>query len=301
MARYSKNRRGRKCNGAKPPATGDVFSEPEATPPPSSAQDAPSEETDATSSTTVLRSPVQIPQDAVEVHWIPASVGSVIHIPGGRGARVIQFHDSEGRIVEVPFCHDDHLIGDTDSTQVSSWQSHSQLYGWKENLGLFRWRWRKRRYLSEISLFIVETMVFVTRYQMTWTQCICLHSDQPEVENLTQVPTGEDEPLVLTSVIDAEGNEETVRARYDSADVAGLLKMEHPIVQQQQQQEPYQLPQPLQSATSSATSDVTEDPPSYVTLEVVPSSDTYGLDEVGKKWLMRNYTHLTTQLQLTQA
>ena len=103
------------------------------------------------------------------------------------------------------------------------------------------------------------------------------------MENLTQVPTGEDEPLVLTSVIDAEGNEETVRARYDSADVAGLLKMEHPIVQQQQQQEPSQLPQPLQSATSSATSDVTEDPPSYVTLEVVPSSDTYGLDEVGKK------------------
>ena len=50
---------------------------------------------------------VEIPEDAVEVHWITASAGSVIQIPGGRGAQFIQFQDQDGRIVELPICEDD--------------------------------------------------------------------------------------------------------------------------------------------------------------------------------------------------
>ena len=47
---------------------------------------------------TVSGGNVQVTQTTVEVHWIPASAGSVIQIPCGRAAQIIRICD-DGRIV----------------------------------------------------------------------------------------------------------------------------------------------------------------------------------------------------------
>lgn len=49
------------------------------------------------------------PDGNVEViHWIPASAGSVIQIPGGKGSQhfSIQLHEN-GQVVELPVFHSD--------------------------------------------------------------------------------------------------------------------------------------------------------------------------------------------------
>lgn len=49
------------------------------------------------------------PEGAVEViHWIPATAGSVIQIPGGQGSQQfsIQLHE-DGRVVDLPVFHSD--------------------------------------------------------------------------------------------------------------------------------------------------------------------------------------------------
>lgn len=54
---------------------------------------------------------VEIPEGAVEVHWIPAEAGSVIHIPGTFGtAQYIQLQ-RDGQILELsPFEQDSELV-----------------------------------------------------------------------------------------------------------------------------------------------------------------------------------------------
>lgn len=54
---------------------------------------------------------VEIPEGAVEVHWIPAEAGSVIHIPGTFGTTQYIQLQRDGQILELsPFEQDSELV-----------------------------------------------------------------------------------------------------------------------------------------------------------------------------------------------